>query len=191
VRIGIDLDGVCYDFVNALHAFAETHLGRELPRNFHVWGFFEEWGIDWDGFLALMEAGCSAGLLYHKGDLAPGAAETLQPLHEAGHEIVFVTARGEYAQRATRDWLDGHGLYHDLIVGADDTAAHRLDILLDDGAHNIERARAEGIFAVIFDQPWNQDAVGPRVYGWDGFRALMHLVDAGPFTLAELVEGAA
>jgi 5'-nucleotidase len=178
MRIGIDIDGVLYDFVSAFHAYAEQSLGRTLPKNFEKWGFFEEWGIDLPGFCKMMEEGCAAGALYHEGPLPEHAKQVIHLLEDEGHTIVFITARGEHARQATRNWLDGHGLWHHLIMGAEDKTLHQLDVLLDDGPHNIEAARAAGVRAIVFDQPWNQHVAGVRVYSWRHFHILIILLTA-------------
>lgn len=173
-RIGIDLDGVLYPFVDVIHDRAQLRLGHKLPRNFEKWGFFEDWGLDWPGFVALMERECEAGFLYWKGAIAPGAVENIFMLEEWGQEVVYVTARGAHAHDATASWLRQHALDHrKLITGASDKTLHQLDVLLDDGPHNIEAAIAAGCRGIIFDQPWNQGIEGERVHSWDEFGQLM------------------
>lgn len=178
MKIGIDIDGVLYDFVTSIHAYAERKLGRTLPRNFDRWGFFfDEWGLDWLAFCQLMEDGCAEGELYHRGELAEGAADVIRMLAKLGHEVIFATARGAYAEAATRAWLDSHGLYHELVVAAEDKTTLGLDVLLDDSPANIEAARAAGIRGVTFDQPWNRHVEGDRAYSWVGFGWLMTTLD--------------
>jgi FMN phosphatase YigB (HAD superfamily) len=183
MNIGLDLDGVLYPFTEVIHAFAEKHLGIPLPRNFEKWGFFDDWGMDWPEFLTLMEEGHAAGMVYHEGLITEGAVDVINRLSEHGHEITFITARGTYARATTRAWLDSHGLYHELIMGAEDKGSHPLDVLLDDGAHNIEAARAAGIRAIVFDQPWNQEVPGERVWTWAEFGSRMLHPSAGPEVL--------
>ncbi len=45
----------------------------------------------------------------------PGAREALAQLKAAGHTIVVYTARGWAEYKATRQWLDDHGMSYDAL----------------------------------------------------------------------------
>jgi uncharacterized HAD superfamily protein len=64
----------------------------------------------------------------------PGALEYIQRLYDAGHVIVFWTARGWEQYRVTSDWLNRHGFsYHALSMGKP-----IVDIFIDDRAIHFE-----------------------------------------------------
>lgn len=172
MRIGIDLDGVCYPFAEVITLYGEHTLGRRLaPAHLSPkWSFFEDWGMSGSEFGELMKAGHDVGLVYHIGSPPPNCRSTLTQLRNRGHELVVCTHRPDYAHGATQAWLDRWQLPYDELVICTDKTLHRLDVLLDDGPHNIEAMVGAGGKAVVFDQPWNQhvqlNGKVRRCYGW-------------------------
>ena len=178
--IGIDLDGVCYDFVGAVCDLA----GMDRP-SCESWEFYEEWGWDREKFLEVCREGLSSrGTLFGYGYVIPGAKEGVHALLDAGHKVVFVTARGgfsggketrEATQRRTLHWLKTEMRIPNPVVVFDGrkatvAAQHGITFFLEDNAPNVERLRHAGVLAYLFDQPWNRCFLTMRrVYTWDQF----------------------
>jgi 5'(3')-deoxyribonucleotidase len=168
LRIGIDLDGVCYSFVDSFRLWAEHTAGRQFG-SIECWDFHKEWGFTTPEFLDLMESGCKAGLVFHIGSPMPGSLEGVRAIRAAGHDVVICTTRGDYAHDATHDWLARWGFPYDEVIITAAKGEHNLDVLLDDGPHNIAAIREAGRRGIVFDQPWNRHVTGERVYAWPEF----------------------
>lgn len=176
--VGVDLDEVCYPFIDAFRQWLVRHRGvdvRQLPMP-TGWGVpARDWGFHHED--ALLEEFCAAvraGWLFRAGDPLPGAKDALVSLRRDGHRIVFATARSYVAvqdeiEAATRDWLDRHGLGHHQLVFAQDKTIVDADIFLDDAVHNYEAIEAAGGRPYLFTQPYNIDHPGRRVDDWPAF----------------------
>lgn len=176
MRVGIDLDGVAYDFVGHLKPYAEDQLGGS-PLDATKWDFYEDWGLTSASFWDLVKMAHEAARVWHASNpVVPGTKEALEELG-VDHEIVIVTTRPEYAGDSTENWLQWNAVYHDELIFAEDKTKWNLDVLLDDAPHNIEQAQAAGIRAIIWDQPWNRHVEGERVCSWDEF---VDAINCGP-----------
>jgi 5'(3')-deoxyribonucleotidase len=171
MKIGIDLDGVCYPFVDEFRNWMKRNYSfadRDLRAT--QWNFFEDWGMSAREFNAQLERAHDESALWHYAHPTEGAANALYDLAE-GHTIHIVTHRPEYAKQTTEHWLHDQRLTYSELIFAEDKTKWGLDVLLDDAPHNILAARAAGIRAITFDQPWNQHVTGERVKSWAGFVA--------------------
>ncbi|HVT78441.1 MAG TPA: hypothetical protein VHD87_15495 [Acidimicrobiales bacterium] len=179
LRIGVDLDGVTYEFEAAFRAWASFRLGRAL----HLfpparrWGWYEDLGIDRARFHALLAEGVEHGRLFAVGDPVPDAVESLRALAEC-HTIVVITHRNlpgltAIAEAATHHWLQTQGIPYAELHLTGDKAAVATDIHLDDSPEVIAQMRASGRRAVVFDQPWNRHVAGERACGWREFVSLV------------------
>ena len=82
--------------------------------------------IDIDGTI------CSEEKTFERGLAIPlkGSISSVNELFNAGHTIIFWTARGWEQYRITKHWLDSNGFfYHQLIMGKP-----IMDIFIDDRA---------------------------------------------------------
>jgi 5'(3')-deoxyribonucleotidase len=184
MRIGIDLDGVCYDFAASLRQYLGMHVNAgncsaciEVFPDPVRWEFYEDWEIHPDMFAKYVREGTEAGVVFRWGEPHPGTAEALKVLLDRGHTLVFVTDRvrlgGEKAKGLTHEWLyehfpflcelhpiDGQPVgWHsrvELHFDADKTA-YNTDIFLDDRLENYEHLVGAGMGAVLWDRPWNRD----------------------------------
>ncbi len=58
----------------------------------------------------------------------PGAIENINKLYEAGHTIIFWTARGWEQYKVTEKWLADNGFkYHQILMGKP-----QADLIIDD-----------------------------------------------------------
>ena len=110
------------------------------------------------------------------------AREALMELHEAGHEIIIITARYhtyEYSELGNRmrktvvNWFKDNDLYFDKIIFTHEGKKYRcrenkIDVMIEDKAANI-LAIADDRKVIAMDQPWNRKTEGDniyRVYSW-------------------------
>jgi uncharacterized HAD superfamily protein len=64
----------------------------------------------------------------------PMAKEKINQYYEAGHTIIFWTARGWEQYKITKDWLDRHGFkYHQILMGKPIAS-----VFIDDRARRFE-----------------------------------------------------
>lgn len=167
-RVGIDLDGVCYDFGDSLRHYLWGWCRRDeatMPEPTR-WEFYEDWGLDLKQFLQACHAGVDAGVIFTWGDPFPGVREALSALHSAGHTLHVVTDRSfgsnGNAERATRAWLDRYKLPFDSLTFSSDKTIVRADYFIDDKLQNYDELHAAGVEVYLLDQPWNQDRWTPR-----------------------------
>lgn len=171
MRIGIDLDGVCYDFSGSLAHYLNT-AGQLTPDQCtppQRWEFYEDWGLDLRAFLAACHAGVDAGIVFTHGDPFPGTREALDKIKDAGHTIHIVTDRSfgkdGGSVTATARWLARHSLPYDSLTFTADKTAVRLDAMVDDKPANVAALTGAGVKTWMFDRAWNRGhcPTAPRV----------------------------
>lgn len=167
MKVGVDLDGVCYDFAGSLRAYLDTLGG--LPHGYPEptrWEFYEDWGFDLQGFLSLCHDGVDAGVIFSYGEPYPNTAEAFAWIKAAGHSIHIVTDRSFGAngasEAATRAWLDCHGLPFDSLTFSPDKTIVRLDVMVDDKPENYAALTAAGVDAWLLTRPWNKHVEGAQ-----------------------------
>lgn len=107
---GIDLDGVCFDFVNAFRCFLNDKLPiflEEEEITSYYW--YETTDITKKDFYEQFDKFGDEGHGYRHLKLLDGAVEGLRAIHEAGHKIYYITNRPLYALQDTIDCLEEHG----------------------------------------------------------------------------------
>ena len=170
LQIGLDVDDILYE----CNAYALELLNRaegfDPPLTIHD---IRSWGGN---------AGPVDGRLRYFGDpefvanqpVLKGAKEFVAKLCEVA-DVFFVSAVPPVCMsaRATRLAADFPEVpTSNILLGHRKDLVH-LDILLDDGAHNIERSPAS--YPVLFRKPWNTHLSGLlSVTSYDDF---LHLVD--------------
>lgn len=181
IRVGVDLDNVCYDFVDNLRRWIHHDTGRELVSmpDAEVWDFMvDQWGMTITEYLDHARRGVAAGTLLWEGPPMRGALEGCAALHDAGCEVHIVTNRetlgpNGLAHQATQHWLEQHTFtYTNLVVAADKGAVAAelgLDFAIDDAAHHYDEFDSAGCTAYLLTRPWNADHPGRRVDSWDMF----------------------
>lgn len=162
-RVGIDLDGVCYDFTGVFRDYMVKMLGwLHDTSKIDKWDFYLDWGMSRGGFLNYCARSVIEGYLFTKGDPLPGTKEALDALREAGHTIVFITDRASIckeAKNATKDWLRKHELceFDDELHFSGDKTIAPTDYFIDDRLENYDALNAVGVRVYLWNRPWNQD----------------------------------
>lgn len=168
MRVGIDLDGVCYNFGASVreylnHAGIRFHHECPDPRR---WEFYEDWGITLPEFLTHCHRGVEAGIIFTHGDPYPNTREAFQWIKAAGHTIHIVTDRSfgkaGASESATRAWLDQHDLPFDSLTFTADKTCVKLDAMVDDKPENYAALDAAGVDVHLLTRPWNQHVEGAR-----------------------------
>lgn len=170
LRIGLDVDDILYD-CNA-HALACLNARENLSPPLTIYDI-RGWGkgaCAADARLAYF----SDPVFVRTQPVLAGAQEFVRRLSKVA-EVFFVTAvppacMTARAERLTHDFPEIPA--ENILIGTRKDVVS-LDILLDDGAHNITRSQAT--YPVLFRKPWNTHLSGLlSVNSYDDF---LHLVD--------------
>jgi 5'-nucleotidase len=182
--LGVDLDGVCGDYEDALRASVARQLGVDpatLPRQ-TVLDQFTEWGLDAESFAEVHRTAVVEDEIFRHMTPMPGVSEALWELSDAGVWIRIITHRlcvnwaHETTAADTAAWLDAQRIpYRDLcFIGAKpDVGA---DIYVEDSPHNVLALRRDGHHTIVFDQPYNRQLPGPRAHDWEDVRSQVQVV---------------
>lgn len=171
----IDMDGVVYDFVDAMreafdYRYGQAMLGRgeATPTSWPDptrWSVWNEWPITRDDFYEVLYAEVLDGHLFRRGNAIDGAIDGIGALKELGYHVRIVTSKTFHDRRVTEKarigtlrWLYDHDVPYDTITFTDVTAGKagiRADVVVDD------KPKVEGWLQpqaanVLFDQPWNR-----------------------------------
>jgi uncharacterized HAD superfamily protein len=162
MRIGVDLDGVVFNYVDAIRSYLWLSE-HEAPDPFK-WELWECWGMTEDAFWAEAHEAYEQHLFF-KGSPYPGAIEALCDLTMLGHTLHIITARAHpVGQRDTEAWLDSYDVPYDSLTFASDKTCQPVDAFIEDNLHNAEKLVEHGVKAFLLDRPWNQDDTEvPRV----------------------------
>ena len=158
MKIAIDIDSTLHHYWDRLSDAARRRFGIDLP--------YEEqftWGITRlkpeQLKLCISETHCDSAIL--NGDPYPGAVETVNSWHGAGHFIHVTSHRDDSCHGATTTWLDNIGLRYDELYCSSDKVSRcvelGIDLLVDDSPQNLTRAVESGIVAATIVHPWNED----------------------------------
>lgn len=180
MHIAVDIDGVCLDFIGALHRQFTRVFGGPVLANFQqtswdtgpvfAWDEWEQHGYRdaWDWIRRFPT-------FWGDADPIPGALGALDALKQAGHWLEALTDKPDWAKAQLWRWLERYDPPFDAVtfVPRSQTKAEvsDADVLIDDKPENCLAFARDGRFALLFDQPWNQDAPELchvwRVYSWD------------------------
>lgn len=162
-RVGIDLDGVCYDFNLSLRFWLETIKGAKLNYAPSVrWEFYEDWGLSLEEFLRECNRAADAGHLFRHGPVLNDAKAQLERLRDAGHTIVLITDRnfgesGKPSRDHTSEWLFENEIPYDEIHFTSNKSSVEVDFHIDDKPQNVVEMANAGVDAWMLDCPWNHD----------------------------------
>lgn len=163
-RILLDVDGVSADFIGkTFHDLAAEGGPRHTAEDLTEWDLHTLVSEEWDPVMENFwhRHGWVAAM-----DPYPGAAEGIQRLRDAGHEVYFLTT----AMHTAPYWMWERYQWLRRNMGADGRdvlfAAHKHlvggDIFVDDKPDNILKWQKchEGR-SVLWAQPWNRAALYP------------------------------
>lgn len=186
--INVDLDGVVYDFTDAMREAFDYRFGQALlergeatPSEWpdpHIWQTWDVWPVTRQEFYEVLYAEVLDGNLFRLGNLIDGAKEGLVRLEQNGFHIRIVTAKTFRDRNVTRmarknvlAFLDVHDLpHHELVFsGPRGKLDFRAHVVVDDKP-KLNGWVQTGALNLLFDQPWNRTiAQMPDFYerpGW-------------------------
>lgn len=170
VRIGIDADGVIYDWTESMRAYIHKASGR--PRDTmpdpDQWNTWESWGMPKTEFFGWFERGVEAGEVWHTGYLEPGVLEVFQQFKADGHTIHIVTHRNKFptGMANTCLWLEREGVPYDTLTFAADKTVVKTDIFIEDNVDNYLALEAAGVVPVLITRPWNINVSSSLGFTW-------------------------
>jgi len=171
---GVDLDGVCADFIGALRPIAAEWLGvrvDELPEK--VTYGFSEWKLERAGkYEDLHRFAVIQRDLFRNLNPIEGAPAVLRRLSARKIRIRLITHRlyikyfHQEAITQTTEWLEYHGIpYWDLCFMGD-KAAVGADLYIEDSPDHVQRLREDGHKTIVFTNSTNEGLPGPRADSW-------------------------
>jgi 5'(3')-deoxyribonucleotidase len=171
---GVDLDGVCADFIGALRPIAAEWLGirvDELPER--VTYGFSEWKLDRAGkYEDLHRFAVIQRDLFRNLNPIEGAPAVLRRLSARKVRIRLITHRlyikyfHQEAITQTTEWLEHHGIpYWDLCFMRD-KAAVGADLYIEDSPDHVQTLREDGHKTIVFTNSTNKGLPGPRADSW-------------------------
>lgn len=170
MRIAIDIDSTLHHYWDVLSDAARRRFGIELPYDEQL-----DWGIT---RLRPEQLQCCIDETHTDEVIMaaapyPGAVETVNAWHTAGHFIHITSHRATDAHAGTERWLASIGLRYDDLYCSFDKIARcieiGIDVLIDDSPINLQRALEAGITPATILHPWNADVVEEEriVHGTD------------------------
>ena len=180
--LGLDLDGVCADYVAAFKKYIadKRSIDPETLPPPVSWRFEDAgWGfVDQEEFLNMHVEAVKHGM-FRTMPAIEGASEALWELSEAGVDIRIITHRlvtkNLHAMVAadTVAWLDENSIpYRDICFVAKKVMVGA-DVYLDDAPHNVTLLREAGNTVITYDAVYNQNISGLRAYGWEDVKTLV------------------
>lgn len=174
LRVGIDLDGVVADFNSGWVRRYNEDFGAELSHDavgvwdgLHELTHFRHMEEFWDW--ARRQEG---GSIFRHLEPYEGALEALQRLSRAGHSVVVLTSKPDWAVHDTFAWIAEHRLPTREVHMTEEKWRVPCDVYLDDAPHQLARlheTRPEAL-TCRYVRPWNRPLPGVRdVHGWDDF----------------------
>jgi hypothetical protein len=166
--VGIDMDGVMYDFISEFKKYALKRLGRtSLPDAKH-WEFYEDWGLSKETFYEWLTDATVSEKVFLTGNPYPNCVAGWQKLRSLNLNIHVLTHRHIEAVGQTSEWLQFHGFIPDSIhftthkgvleaIAVDQAAA------IDDYHHYYDLYEEVGVKAFMRTHPWNASYKGRHV----------------------------
>ncbi len=159
MKIGVDIDGVLGDGVGRLIQWAAD------KKDIH---FAYDEVTKYDSVFD----GKTVGELFAEAYADPDVVESVFPIIDSDmgfrnlrqrYDVVVITARPLYAKEATTQWFQKHFSGDHTILFSKDNGntkgGYGVDVLIDDHVKPLEQAIGHGAIGILFDQPWNKDAV--------------------------------
>lgn len=163
MRVGVDLDGVLYNFGDSVKRYldhiGQGHIWKSGPTPTPFWDFYKDWGWTGKEFVELCNAGADAGFIF-TGPMREHAKISMDRLANAGHYIIIITDRGfgstpEVSHKNTVNWLQWHNIYYDELVFSADKTCRPTDVFVEDKIENYDALLQAGTKPFLINRAWN------------------------------------
>lgn len=169
----VDIDGVVFDFNDALAHAAVELTGRPLTSfpPAEEWDFMPAWGISLDEYFALLEEAVRSKDLFTRGRPLPGSIAGWRRLREMDERPLLHVATDcghgdttELARAQRVRWLEAWGFDFDELtftadkgaVAAEHLESGRRVLAIDDRPKNFDQLVEVGAHTFLADQRWNR-----------------------------------
>ena len=160
MRVGVDMDGVVYPFMEDISAYLGVHGIEADLTLWKGWDGFAAWGLTKEQWLSWVDRAADEGVLFNAMAPFPGTVEALRRLRAAGHTVHLVTARnfgtGNAAVRNTCAWLSRFDVPFDSLHFETDKTAVETDFFIDDHLVNYDALVGAGRQTFLLDCSFNQ-----------------------------------
>lgn len=159
-RLGVDLDGVAYQWDSSARFLLEEEFGYDPIPESKSWSFLEE-RVNPTHWQWLWNEGIQRGL-FRFGRTYRGTVEAIHKLETVG-EVVFITHRPRSARSDTLQWL-GYQRFAPaevhLLSNSEPKSGVKCDLYIDDKIENLIDLRTNtDAICLLWSRPWN--------FGWD------------------------
>ena len=170
MKIGIDLDEVIADFMDALLIFYHKKKQKLHNKNeFKEYKFWPVWGITREEAIKLVDEFHETNKL---DDVKPAelAVQEINSLLKNGDELYVITARPIRFKQKVEDWIKYHlktekievihaGDFHkdQASTKAEICKELGIKIILEDLGETAVQCAESGIKVILFDKPWNKN----------------------------------
>jgi len=170
MKIGIDIDGICRDMVTPAIQIYKKDYDEFSDITYNKW---TKWAMkdnlpkvekDYEFFYKY------AKQLFLFAPMYDNVKFTLNEIKHSGHTIAIVTHQLPGLEKYTLNWLRKNRLPYDSLHFTKDKSIVKLDLLVDDGIHNLEKVQ----HPLCLDRPWNQEYKGPRIKSLEEMLKYLH-----------------
>lgn len=165
MKIGVDLDGVVFDFAGAFLNYCNIKYGtNNHPADCTEWNFQDCANIHLTEQMVLESFDdFNKYRMWQSMDVFPDVKESLCALEAMGNKIIYITHRMEGSERPTLKAIIKHGLpIHGIFFC--ETSKEKADICrkmdiplaIDDKYDTIKEYEEAGIIGVLMGAPYNE-----------------------------------
>jgi 5'(3')-deoxyribonucleotidase len=178
LRICVDVDAVMRDFVGELRRCYDLDYPEMRSREVTAWDMLPAF----PAFTTKEElkdywSNRRASTIFRQGRLLDLAIPSiLAKWRTEGHHVIIGTHQvNDLTRRMTLDWLSLNDIPYDSLVFTANKDIINCEVLIDDGVHNL-RAMPRSVVPICYDQAWNQEWAGLRVYNWHHLTQTIEMV---------------
>ena len=170
--IGMDLDGVVRNLfkrlaevykkyypdheVNPIEKWSSYHVAEYFPIGEQIYKFWFKDHVE---------------EIYLGAESYDGALELMKELYKDSFLVIVSSQPNKRTEFLTEEWIKQYSVPHDhKPFFTPDKSLFAGDFILDDYTKHLEAVKQRGLTTPIcFNQPWNQDWQGLRVYDYQQF----------------------
>lgn len=164
-KIGIDIDGVLLDtiglYLKHYNSMKKTEYEKEDITEFNFGELIND-----KNYMNFFEQ-----LNFYECELLDeNAPKTINYWKKLGYKIDLITNSSVYTVTTKCNRLKFLGINFDSVIRTDSKKGEfskNYDIIIDDSAENLEDIIIHGGRAVCYNQPWNKNWTGERVYNFN------------------------